>query len=313
MLAFNDVSFSYKNNRGRVKKVLQNINLTINKGETFALIGESGSGKSTLAELSSRLLLCDSGTITFENQNIQKLKGASLKAFYKNVQIVFQDPYSSLDEKKTICSLIEEPLIIHHVGNKKERLEMVKAMMDEVGLSQMYLHVLPTKLSGGLRQRVAIAIALIIKPSLVILDESVSALDVSIQAQVLNLLVSLQKKLNLTYLFITHDLQVVGYIADRIAVMYRGRIVEIAPTRELFDNPLHYYTRNLIAAGTNNDQKEAQNTFFIEDKEGEGCAFSTLCQRATERCKSEVPELVEIQQDHFVSCFTMLESKKLHQ
>jgi len=308
MLAFNDVSFSYKNNRGRVKKVLHHINLTIHKGETFALIGESGSGKSTLAELSSRLLLCDSGTITFENQNIQKLKGASLKAFYKKVQIVFQDPYSSLDEKKTIYSLIEEPLIIHHIGNKKERLEMVKAMMDEVGLSQMYLHVLPTKLSGGLRQRVAIAIALIIKPSLVILDESVSALDVSIQAQVLNLLVSLQKKLNLTYLFITHDLQVVGYIADRIAVMYRGRIVEVAPTLELYHHPLHYYTRNLIAAGTNNDQKEGQNTFFIDDKEGEGCAFCTLCDQATERCTSEVPELIEIQKDHFVSCFTLIEN-----
>lgn len=237
-----NLNFSYD----KSKHIIENLNLEVHDGETFGLVGESGCGKSTLANLLLRLENLDSGQILIEGKDISKLKGKALRDFYKEIQIVFQDPYSSLDFNKKIGYLIEEPLIIHKMGNKKERKLRVVEMMKLVGLDPSYINNYPKVLSGGLRQRLAIAIALVLNPKFVVLDECVSALDVSIQAQVLNLLIDLQKKLNLTYLLITHDLNVVAYIADTIGVMQNGKIVEKKSCEELFKNPSHSYTKKLL-------------------------------------------------------------------
>lgn len=248
------VSFSYKD-----KQILNDITFEIRKGETFGLVGNSGSGKSTIGLLLLKLLSDYSGIIEIENQDISKIKKkADIKEFYKTAQIVFQDPNSSLDSKKTVEYLIKEPLIIHKIGTKDERVKKVDKIMEMVGLDKRYKESFPHQLSGGLRQRLAIAIALVLDPKIVVLDECVSALDISIQAGILNLLNELQEKLNLTYLFISHDLNVVGYICDKIGVINDGKIVEIQETIKLFDNPIDSYTKKLLnnsynLNGENND------------------------------------------------------------
>ncbi len=237
-----NVSFSYKNDL-----ILEDISFEILRGETFGLVGNSGSGKSTIALLLLKLVTSFNGSIKFMDKDLSLIKKRSdLKQFYKDIQIVFQDPYSSLDSKKTVGYLIKEPLDIHKIGLKEERSLKVDKMMDLVGLDKMYKTSYPHQLSGGLRQRLAIAIALVLEPKFVVLDECVSALDISIQAGILNLLNYLKKKMDLTFLFISHDLNVVGYICDRIGVINDGKIVEIQETKTLFDNPVDIYTKNLF-------------------------------------------------------------------
>ena len=238
----NNVSYSYKDNQ-----ILKDLSFKINKGETFGLVGNSGSGKTTIALLLLKLLTGYDGNILIDDIDLSQIKKKKqYKNFYRNVQIVFQDPYSSLDSKKTVGYLIEEPLIIHNCKDKDQRAQRVDQMMELVGLDKKYKNSFPHQLSGGLRQRLAIAISLILNPKFVVLDECVSALDISIQAGILNLLNDLKEKLNLTFLFISHDLNVVGYICDRIAVLNKGEIVEIQETKELFENPIDSYTKNLF-------------------------------------------------------------------
>jgi ABC-type oligopeptide transport system ATPase subunit len=238
----NNVSYSYKDNQ-----ILKDLSFKINKGETFGLVGNSGSGKTTIALLLLKLLTGYDGNILIDDIDLSQIKKKKqYKNFYRNVQIVFQDPYSSLDSKKTVGYLIEEPLIIHNCKDKDQRAQRVDQMMELVGLDKKYKNSFPHQLSGGLRQRLAIAISLILNPKFVVLDECVSALDISIQAGILNLLNDLKEKLNLTFLFISHDLNVVGYICDRIAVLNKGEIVEIQETKKLFENPIDSYTKNLF-------------------------------------------------------------------
>lgn len=244
VIILDDVSFSYNDKQ----KIIKHLNLTISEGESVGLLGESGCGKSTLASLILNFVKPTSGRIIVNNKELSSLKGRAKKDFYREVQIVFQDPSSSLDSLMSVGNLIEEPLIIHKIGNKEERFKKVSDTMKMVGLSSAYRDSYPSELSGGLKQRLAIAIALVLNPKIVILDECVSALDVSIQAQILNLLVSLQKSLKLTYLFITHDLNVASYISDTICVMENGEIVEKNSCRELFENPKHPYTQSLLSA-----------------------------------------------------------------
>jgi peptide/nickel transport system ATP-binding protein/oligopeptide transport system ATP-binding protein len=244
LIILKDVSYAYNDNQ----MIIKNLNLVIHEGEAVGLLGESGCGKSTLAALILNFVKPKSGCIYVNNKDLSTLKGRAKKDFYREVQIVFQDPSSSLDSLMSVGKLIEEPLLIHKIGNKEERALKVIEVMKMVGLSSAYLDSYPSELSGGLKQRLAIAIALVLNPKIVILDECVSALDVSIQAQILNLLISLQKSLNLTYLFITHDLNVASYIADTICVMENGEIVEKNSCKELFDNPKHPYTKKLLSA-----------------------------------------------------------------
>lgn len=239
-------SFSLKNN---IVKAVDGANLSIQKGECYGLVGESGCGKSTLSSMICALQKPDAGQVLFNKKDVFALGHAQLKNFRRHCQIIFQDPYSSLNPKMKISSIIEEPLIIHKIGrSRKERLGLVNEMRTLVGLPPDSLEKYPDQLSGGQRQRVAIASAMILNPEFVVCDECVSALDVLIQAQILNLLKSMQQSLNLTYLFISHNLNVVAYMADRIGVMYKGKIIEEKPTDELLSHPEHQYTKSLLEA-----------------------------------------------------------------
>lgn len=238
------------NSKNTIIKAVNGVNLSIKRGECYGLVGESGCGKSTLSSMICALQKPDSGSVSFaENPDIFKLKSKALKNFRKRCQIIFQDPYSSLNPKQKISQIIEEPLIIHKLcSSKEERMGLVNEIRTLTGLPPDILNKYPDQLSGGQRQRVAIATAMILEPEFVICDESVSALDVLIQAQILNLLKTMQKSLNLTYLFISHNLNVIAYMADRIGVMYKGQIIEENTTEELIKNPQHPYTKTLLAA-----------------------------------------------------------------
>lgn len=241
------LSKSYADMAGRKTQAVKEVSLAIREGETFGLVGESGCGKTTLGYMLLDLVKPSSGTIRFDGKDISSLSRQNKKDFRKNCQIIFQDPYSSINARKSIAFLIREGLDIHRIGkNRKERDEIVKNIMQSVGLDAAMADTLPTKLSGGQRQRIAIAQSLVLRPRFVVCDEIVSALDVIIQSQVLNLLKKLQKEFSLTFLFISHDLNVVSYMADTIAVMYQGEIVESGATETLIRNPLHPYTRQLF-------------------------------------------------------------------
>lgn len=241
------LSKSYADTAGRKTQAVKEVSLAIREGETFGLVGESGCGKTTLGYMLLDLVKPSSGTIRFDGKDISSLSGQNKKDFRKNCQIIFQDPYSSINARKSIAFLIREGLDIHRIGkNRKERDEIVKNIMQSVGLDAAMADTLPTKLSGGQRQRIAIAQSLVLRPRFVVCDEIVSALDVIIQSQVLNLLKKLQKEFSLTFLFISHDLNVVSYMADTIAVMYQGEIVESGAAETLIRNPQHPYTRQLF-------------------------------------------------------------------
>ena len=285
---------------------LNNINLEIKKGEILGLVGESGCGKSTLGKAVLKLIE-PVGEVNFEGQNVLELKNKELKDFRKKSQMIFQNPYSSLDPRMTVYKFLREPLVVHGIRDKNEIDTRIHEIINLTGLNEEDLKRYPHEFSGGQRQRIAIARALILKPDFLVADEPVSALDVSIQAQIITLLKHLKEKLNLTILFISHDLGVVKYLCDRIAVMYLGDIAELSDTDSLFLNPKHPYTKALISAVPSIHKKKSEEIKL----EGElsspknppsGCWFHTRCPYAQEVCKQKEPEIVKISDSHYVRC-----------
>ena len=292
-------------------KAVDDVTFTIKKGETLGLVGESGCGKTTTGRCILQLYKQTSGDIIFEGQNLSELSSRAMREMRKKIQVIFQDPYGSLNPRMTCGDIVGEPLIVHKLtSGKGEFREKVADLLQTVGLNPYMADRYPHEFSGGQRQRIGIARALAVNPSFIVCDEPVSALDVSIQAQVINLLEDLQEQFGLTYLFIAHDLSVVRHISDRIAVMYLGHIVEIADRNELYQNPLHPYTKALLSAVPIPDPViEAQRERIILTGDvpspmnpPQGCVFHTRCPIAIEDCQLEMPELREVAPDHWVAC-----------
>ncbi|WP_077214380.1 ABC transporter ATP-binding protein [Bacillus dakarensis] len=289
-------------------KAVDDLSLSIVKGETLGIVGESGSGKSTLGRVILRLLEPTDGRIYFENEDISKLKNRQLRPLRRDMQIVFQDPYASLNPKMNVQELIEEPLLVQTSIKKRIREEKAISLLEKVGLRADDRLKYPHEFSGGQRQRISIARALSLNPKFVVCDEPVSSLDVSIQAQVLNLMADLQEELNLTYLFIAHDLSVVKHISDRLAVMYLGRLAEIAPKKNLYENPLHPYTQALLSSVPSTDVLNRRQKIILKGdlpspaNPPSGCGFRTRCPKAHDRCAVERPELMDAGEGHMVAC-----------
>ncbi len=296
-----------KHTIGHVKAV-DDVSLSVLRGETLGIVGESGSGKSTLGRVLLRLMDPTDGQIVFEDQDITKMKYRKLRPIRRDMQIVFQDPFASLNPKMSVSELIEEPLIVQTNLTKAERKEKTISLLEKVGLRSEDRFKYPHEFSGGQRQRISIARALTLNPKFVICDEPVSALDVSIQAQVLNLMADLQDEFNLTYLFIAHDLSVVKHISDRVAVMYLGRIAEIAPKKNLYETPLHPYTQALLSAVPSTDILHKKEKIILKgdlpspSNPPSGCTFRTRCPMVHEKCSEVRPELNEVGNGHLVAC-----------
>lgn len=293
---------------GHVKAV-DDVSFFIKKGETFGLVGESGCGKSTTGRTIIRLYEPTEGEIIFNGQDISTLNETQIKPYRKDIQMVFQDPYSSLNPRKTVGTILEEPFRVHNLYSKAERKERVEHLLDRVGLNPTLRDRYPHEFSGGQRQRIGIARALTLNPKLIIGDEPVSALDVSIQSQVLNIMDDLQKEFGLTYLFIAHDLAVVKHISDRIGVMYLGRMMEVTDKKTLYSNPLHPYTQALLSAIPKSHPSEVKRERIIlkgdvpsPSNPPQGCVFHTRCPQAMDHCKQVVPMLKELEPGHFVAC-----------
>lgn len=289
---------------------LNDVSLDIYEGETLGVIGESGCGKSTFGRTLIQLYKATAGSVTFEGKNIFSLKGQELKQMKKDIQMVFQDPYSSLDPRKTAGKLIEEPLIVHNlIPDKKKREERVLELMREVGLDIQHVHRFPHEFSGGQRQRINVARALSMNPKVIVCDEPVSALDVSIQAQVLNLFNRLQKEHHLTYIFISHDLGVIKHVSDRIAIMYLGRVVELCEADAIYEDPLHPYTKALLSAIPPESPFQNRERIVLKGDipspigEQVGCPLAGRCPNCMEKCKKEQPKLEEVKEGHQVACF----------
>lgn len=295
--------------RGKLHAV-DDVSFQLERGKTLGVVGESGCGKSTLGRTILRLLPSTEGNIIFDGEDITNLPDKEILRLRKEMQIVFQDPFSSLDPKMTVSQIIEEPLKIHKLyKDKNKRFERVCELMQTVGLDERYVNTYPHELDGGRRQRIGIARAIALNPKFIVCDEPVSALDVSIQAQILNLMMDLKDEFGLTYIFITHDLSVVKHISDNILVLYLGKMVEMTTSDRLFENPIHPYTKALLSAipipDVSYKGKEAQVmkgevTSPIEPPEG--CRFAARCPMATEKCRKETPEFREIEENHFVAC-----------
>lgn len=289
-------------------KAVNDVTFSIEKGKTLGLIGESGCGKSTIGKTVMGLSKATSGTIKYQGREINSYSTKEMKEFRRKVQMIFQDPYSSLDPKKRISYLVQEPMYIHSIGTPKERLEKSKELLETVGLSYYHMNRYPHEFSGGQRQRINIARALTLNPDLLICDEPTSALDVSIQAQVLNLFKQLQEKFQLTYLFISHSLNVVKYLSDDIAVMYLGKMVELGDSNEIYKNPLHPYTKALFSAIPTEDPTAKIDRITLKGEvpsplnPPSGCQFHNRCPYAMKKCSELSPELIEIDKNHKVSC-----------
>lgn len=296
---------------GKKLKAVDDISLKLKKGEIFGLVGESGCGKSTLGKTLVRLHAPSTGNILYKGRDISTLKGREARKYASEVQMIFQDPYASLDPRMTIEDIIMEGMKIHDIGTRKQQQDHMYELLEMVGLSADHARRFPYEFSGGQRQRVGIARALAVNPEFIVCDEPVSALDVSVRAQIINLLKRLQKQLGLTLLFVAHDLSVVRYFSDRIGVMYLGSLVEVAEAEELFLNPIHPYTRGLLAAIPVPDP-HAENAREKKLLSGDvpspvdlppGCKFASRCPYATRDRKDGVPQLEDMGSDHMVACF----------
>ncbi len=293
-------------NRPRIVRAVDGVNLQIFERETLGLVGESGCGKSTLAKLLMRLEEPDTGSAYFKDQNVFTLSRENLKHYRRRVQMIFQDPYSSLNPRKSAISIIQEPLNIHRIADREQNREKAAQLMIKVGLNDEQAKRYPHEFSGGQRQRIGIARALALQPELIIADEPVSALDASIQAQILNLLKDLKGDFGLTYLFISHDLNVIRHVSDRIAVMYLGRIVELADKNDLYQAPLHPYTRMLLAAMPSCDPKQQKKIKMILGEAGDpgaqGCNFKNRCGYKIAICDESQPQLNPYQERRLCAC-----------
>ncbi len=288
-------------------KAVTGVSFDIGPGETLGLVGESGCGKTTVARMVARLVEPDSGDIRFEDAEIGKLKGGSLKPYRRKIQMIFQDPYSSLNPRMKVGDIIAEPLVIHREVSGAEKRKKVGELLEQVGLARDFYDRYPHEFSGGQRQRVGIARAIALFPKLIVADEPVSALDVSVAAQIVNLLQDLQEKYKISYLFISHDLKMVNYLSHRVAVMYLGKIVEMG-SKEGFQKPLHPYAQALIAAVPTPDPMTKRKKIILSGEipspmaPPPGCAFHTRCPFAEKRCREEEPEFKEWKKDHWASC-----------
>lgn len=290
-------------------KAVDGISFQIKKGETLGLVGESGCGKSTTGRAILQLYRPTAGTVSYKGQDLTQLKGETLRQMRRHLQIIFQDPYASLNPRMTVGNIVGEPLEVHNLAKGKERIERVRELLRVVGLNPNYVNRYPHEFSGGQRQRIGIARALAVEPDFIVADEPISALDVSIQAQVVNLLEDLQDKFGLTYLFIAHDLSVVRHISDRIAVMYLGKVVELADRNALYETPMHPYTKALLSAIPIPDPvlEEKRQRIILEGdvpspiNPPSGCHFRTRCPIAQEKCKEE-PPFIQHRPDHWVAC-----------
>ena len=284
----------------KVVHALSGIDFTVRQGETFGLVGESGCGKTTVGRVICCLTEPTEGEVLFEGKDLFKMSRAELKKVRRDIQMIFQDPFASLDPRMTIGQIITEPLIIHKIGDRASRRAMAEELLERVGLQPSYYNRYPHEFSGGQRQRIGIARALILKPKLVICDEPVSALDVSVQSQILNLLKELQKDMGLTYIFIAHGLNVVKYISDRVGVMYLGRMAEVVEAEDLFHSPAHPYTQALLSAIPQPDPTQEQHRIILEGdiptpvNPPSGCYFHTRCHHCGELCACEVPQMQRI-------------------
>lgn len=289
-------------------KAVDDVSFDLKKGETLGIVGESGCGKSTTGRSIMRLIEPSEGEILFEGKNVSTMNKEELRKIRRDIQMVFQDPYASLNPRHNVQKILEEPLKVHGIGDEKERKEKVKKLLDIVGLSSYHAQRYPHQFSGGQRQRIGIARALMTNPKLIIADEPVSALDVSIQAQVLNLMKDLQEELGLTYIFIAHDLGVVRHISDRVGVMYLGKMVELATSESLYEKPLHPYSQALLAAVPVPDPDFKRETELLKgdipspSNPPSGCTFHTRCPFKMDACTKVVPKLVEVEPGHSVAC-----------